>query len=109
MTAASYLAQIDAELVIVGRVERRDAADALRPEARARAIGGARVERDADDGGVILGDVADVLHIGSLEKRVDAGKMRQLAASEGGDRLVGQALGARQAHVERPLLLLAPS
>src|SRR5262249_15595252 len=48
-------------------------------------------------------------HIGRLEKGVDAGEMRQLAAREGGDRLVGQALGAWQAHVERPLLLLSPS
>ena len=41
-------------LVIVGRVERRDAPDALRPEARAGAVGGAGVERDADDGGVVF-------------------------------------------------------
>ena len=80
------LAQIDAELVIVGRVERRDAADALRPEARAGAVGGAAVERDADDRGVVLADVADVLDIGRLEEGVDAGEVRQLAAREGRDR-----------------------
>ena len=103
------LAQIDAELVVVGRVERRDAADALRPEAGAGAIGGAGVERDADDGRVVLADIADVLDVGRLEEGVDAGEMRQLAAREGRDRLVGQAVGAGQPHVERPLLLLAPA
>ena len=103
------LAQVDAELVVVGRVERRDAADALRPEARAGAVGGAGIERNADDGGVVLADVVDVLDIGRLEERVDAGEMRQLAAREGRDRLVGEAVGARQPHVERPLLLLAPT
>ena len=103
------LAQIDAELVIVGRVERRDAADALRSEARAGPIGGAGIERNADHRGVVFADVAHVLHIGRLEERVDAGEMRQLAAREGRDGPVGQAFGAGQAHVERPFLLLAPA
>ena len=103
------LAQIDAELVIVGIVERRDAPDALRPEARAGPVGRAGIERDADHRGVVFADVAHVLDIGRLEKRVDAGEVRQLAAREGRDRLVGQAVGAGQAHVERPLLLLAPA
>ena len=103
------LAQVDAELVVVGRVERRDAADALRPEAGAGPVGGAAVERDADDRRVILADVADVLDIGRLQEGVDAGEMRQLAAREGRDRLVGQRVRAGQAHVERPLLLLAPA
>ena len=85
------LAQVDAELVIVGRVERRDAADALRPEAGSGPVGGAAVERDAHDGRVIFADVADILDIGRLEEGVDAGEMRQLAAREGRDRLVDDA------------------
>ena len=80
------LAQVDAELVVVGRVERRDAADALRPEARAGAVGGAGIEGDADHRGVVFADVADVLDVGRLEEGVDAGEMRQLAAREGRDR-----------------------
>ena len=103
------LAQVDAELEIVGLVEGRDAPDALRPEARARAVGGAAVERDAQDRRIVLGDVADVLDIGRLQEGVDAGEVGQLAAREGRDGAVGQALGTGQAHVERPLLLLAPA
>ena len=102
-------AQIDAELVVVGRVERRDAADALRPEARAGPVGRAGIERNADHRGVVFGDIAHVLDIRRLQERVDAGEMRQLAARESRDRLVGQAVGAGQPHVERPLLFLAPS
>ena len=49
------LAQIDAELVIVGRIERRDAANALRAEARPGPIGRAGIERYADHRGVIFG------------------------------------------------------
>ena len=103
------LAQIDAHLVIIGRVERGNAPDALRAEARAGAIGGAAVEGNADDRRVIFADIADILDIGRLQKRVDAGEMRQLAAREGGDGLVGEAIGAGQAHVERPLLLAPPA
>ena len=80
------LAQVDAELVIVGRVERRDAADALRPEAGAGPVGGAGIEGNADDRRVVFADVADVLDIGRLQEGVDAGEMRQLAAREGRDR-----------------------
>src|SRR5262249_29907190 len=57
---------------------------------------------------IVAADVAHVLHIGRLEERVDAGEMRQLAPRKRRDALVGQAVGARQSHVERPLLLLAP-
>ena len=104
------LAQIDAELVIVGRVEGGDAPDALRPEAGAGAVGGAAVERDAEHGGVVLADVAHVLDVGRLEEGVDAGEMGQLAAGEGRDRC-GRS-GSRQPG--RPmssahLLLLAPA
>src|SRR5579872_2179531 len=89
------LAQIDAELVIVGRVERGDAPDALRPEARSRTIGGAGIEGYSDHRSVVFADVAHILDIGRLHEGVDAGKMRQLASREGRDFAVGQALGAR--------------
>ena len=103
------LAQVDAELVVVGRIERGDAPDALRPEPRAGAIGGAEVERNAEHRGVVLADIVDVLDIRRLEERVDAGEVRQLAARKRRNRLVGQAVGAGQAHVERPLPLLLPA
>ena len=103
------LAEIDAELEIVGGVEGGDAADALRAEAGAGAVGGAGIERDAEHGGIVLADVAHVLDVGCLEEGVDAGEMRQLAPGEGRDGAVGQALGARQAHVEGPLHLLGPA
>ena len=73
------LAQIDADLVVIRRVERRDAADALRPEAGAGAIGGAAVERDADHRCIVFRDIAHILHIGRLQEGVDPGEMRQLA------------------------------
>ena len=102
------LAQIDAELVIVRIVERRDTPDALRPEARAGTVGRAGIERNTYHGGVVSADVADVLDVGRLEKRIDAGEVWQLAARESRDGLVGQAVRPGQTHVERPLLLLAP-
>ena len=43
-----------------------------------------------------------------LEERIDAGEMRQLPPREGRDHLVGERVRARQAHVERPLLLAPP-
>src|SRR5262249_12113640 len=94
------LAQVDAELVVVRRVERGDAADALRPEARAGPIGGAGIEWNADHGSIVLADVAYVLNVRCLEKRIDAGEMGKLPARKRGNGAVGQALGARQAHVE---------
>ena len=97
------LAQVDAELVVVGRVEGRDPPDALRPEPGARAVGGAAVERDAEHGRVVLADVAHVLDIGRLEERVDAGEMGQLAAREGRDRAVGQALGSPAGPCRAPI------
>ena len=102
-------AKVDAELVVIGRVEGRDAADTLRPEAGSGPIGGAGIEGDAEDRRVILADVADVLDIGRLEKRVDAGEVGKLAAGEGRDGLVGQRFRPGQAHVERPLLLAPPA
>ena len=103
------LAQVHAQLVVVGRIERRDAAHALRAEAGAGPVGGAGIEGDADHGRVVLAHVPHVLHVGRLQERVDAGEVRQLAPREGRDRLVGEAVRARQTHVERPLLLPAPA
>ena len=73
-------AQIDAELVVIGGIERRDAANALRPEPRAGPVSGAGIERDTDHRRVEFTDVAYILHIRRLEKGIDAGKMRQFAA-----------------------------
>ena len=103
------LAQVDAESrnCTACRAPRCGGCPAAR--SACRAIGGAAVERNADHRGVVFADVADVLDVGRLEERVDAGEMRQLAARERRDRLVGQAVGAGQAHVERPLLLLPPA
>ena len=60
---AHLLAQIDPHLVIIGRVERRDLADALRAETRAGAIGGAAIEGRAEHGRVIEPDLGDVLGV----------------------------------------------
>jgi len=101
--------EIDAHLVIVGRIERRDSSNSLGAEAGAGAVGGAAVEGDADDGGIILADILDVLDIGRLQEGVDAGEVGELAAGKGGDRFVGDAVGAGEAHVERPFYLLGPA
>ncbi len=102
------LAKVDAHLVIVGRVERGDAADTLRPETRAGAIGGAAVERHADHGRVVIADLGGVLDVGRLQESVDAGIVREFTARECRDRLVGEAVGAGEAHPQRPLPLLRP-
>jgi len=103
------LAEVDAELVVVGRVERRDAADALRPEAGAGPVGGAAVERHADHGGIEIADPGHVLDIGRLQEGVDAGIVRELAAREGRDGLVGEAVRTGQPHPQRPGALLVPA
>ncbi len=57
----------------------------LRAEARAGAIGCADVERHAQKRDVILADLAHVFQIVRLQKRVDAGPVRQLAALKATD------------------------
>ena len=57
------LAQVDAQLEAVRAVERGDLADALRAEARARAVGGAAVERGAEHGDVVLAAAPHVLDV----------------------------------------------
>ena len=78
-------AQVHAELEIVGGVKRRDAPDALRAEAGAGAVGGADIERRADEGYIVLADLAHILEIRRLEESVNAGPVRQLAALEATD------------------------
>src|SRR6266536_6057985 len=76
------LAQIHAQLEAVRSVQRRDSADALRPEPGAGTVGSSSVERRAEHDHVIVAAGAHVLHIRCLEKRVDAGEVWQLAAGE---------------------------
>src|SRR6266478_408992 len=71
-------AKVHAELEVVGGVEGRNAPDTLRAEARAGAVSGADIERRADECYVVLTDLAHVLQVRRLEKRVDAGPVRQL-------------------------------
>ena len=106
---AHPLAQIDSGLVVVGCVEGRDPPHSLRPESRARPEGGATVERHPHHRCAVLADVADVLDEGRLQEGVDAGEMRLLAPRKRRDRPVLEALGAGQAHVERPLHLAVPA
>src|ERR1700733_11165292 len=75
-------AQIHAQLEIVSGVQRRDAADSLRAEARTGAVGGADVERHADKGDIVFAHFADVFQVRRFEERVDAGPVRQLATLE---------------------------
>ncbi len=79
------LTQVDPELEVIGRVQRRNAANALWTEARAGAIGSPDVERDAQKRNVVLADLAHVFEIRRFEKRVDAGPVRQLAPLEATD------------------------
>ena len=78
-------AQIHAELEVVGRVQRRDPANPLRPEARSGAVGGPDIEGHAQERHVVLADLAHILEIRRLEERIDAGPMRQLSALEATD------------------------
>ncbi len=78
-------AQIHAQLEVVGGVERGNAANSLRTEARAGAIGGPDIERHAQEGDVILAHFSHVLQIVRLQERVDAGPVRQFSALEATD------------------------
>jgi hypothetical protein len=82
------LAQVDALLVIVGRVQRRDAPDALGTEPRPRAVGASPVERHPHHRDVVIPDEARVLDVRRLEEGVDPSEVRQLAPRERGDSLV---------------------
>src|ERR1700730_9422360 len=70
------LAQIDPDLEIIGRVERRNPPNGLWAEAGAGPKGGAAVERYAEDRRIVLASVANVLDIGRLEEGIDPGEMR---------------------------------
>ena len=94
------LAQVDAELEAVRTVERRDLADALGTEARARAVRGAAVVRGAEDRYVVRAALAHILQVGGLEEGVDAGEVGQLAAAERRDRPIDDRVGALQAEFE---------
>ena len=78
------------------------------PEAGARAVGGAAVERGAEHRDVVLAAAAHVLHVRRLEEGVDAGEVRQLAAGERRDALVDDGVGARQAELQAAGDLLLP-
>ena len=101
-------AQIHAQLVVVGCVEGTDLADTLGSEAGAGAIGGAAVERHAEDRRIILTDVVDVLAEGRLHEGIDAGEVRQLAAHKSGDTAILDAGGGGQAVIETVLYMGFP-
>ena len=61
----------------------------------------------ADDGDVVLADVADVLAVGRLEERVDPGERGLLAAREQRDRAVLNRGRRLEPQVEPALELLA--
>mmetsp|Transcript_75505 Transcript_75505/g.233583 ORF Transcript_75505/g.233583 Transcript_75505/m.233583 type:complete len:239 (+) Transcript_75505:553-1269(+) len=93
------LPEVHGHLVIVGRVESGDLADALRPKARAGPVGGAAVKGRADDRGVVEADVLHVLDVGSLHEGVDACEVRQLPARHHGDVAVLDGAGRLQAQL----------
>jgi hypothetical protein len=105
---AHLFAQVHPDLVVVRGVERGDLAHPLRSEAGAGAVGGAAVERRAEDGGVVVADLGHVLGIGGFQEGVDAGVVGELAAREGRNRSVLDRVGGGEAHAERPSLFLLP-
>ena len=106
---ANLLAEIDAHLVVVRGVQRRDAADALRTEPRARSIGGAAVVGNAQHGNVIVADLIHILQVGSLHEGVDAGVVRQFTAREGGNPPVHDACRSIEPEVAGPVHLRLPT
>ena len=101
------LDEVDAHVGVVAVVQRGDPPDRLRPEPAAGAIGGAHVERRADDRDVVLADVPDVLAVVGLEEGVDAGERRLRPAREGRDRAVLDRRSRLEAEVDATLELLA--
>ena len=78
------LAQVDARLVVVGAEQVGRAPDALRAEPGAGPVGGAGVQRHAEDGDLGVVDLVDVLDERAFQERAAlAGEVRQLAADEG--------------------------
>ena len=73
------------ELEVVGAEQGGGPPDALRAEPGAGPVGGAGVERRAEDRHLGVVDLVDVLDVRALQERVIAGEVRQLAADEGGD------------------------
>src|SRR6185437_6859104 len=95
------LVDVDAAVEPIAVVERRDAPHRLRAEARARPVGGRRIERRADEGSFELADLADVLAIGRLHEGVDAGESRLVAAAEQRDVAVDDRVGGFEAELQR--------
>jgi len=91
------LAQVDALFVIVRRVQRRDAPDALGAEPRPGAVGAPPVERHPHNGHVVFPDEAGILDVRRLEEGVDPGEVRKLPPRERRDRLVVDGRRAGQA------------
>ena len=94
------LEQVDALVHRVAVVQGGDAAHRLRPEARARPIGGAGVERHADEGRLVVLHLAHVLAIRRLHEGVDAGERRLMAAAEQRDGAVVDRGGRLEAELE---------
>ena len=102
------LAQIDAQLVVVGAKQVGRAPDSLRTESGAGPVGGARVEWYAEDGHL---GVVDLVHI--LDERTFqecpalAGEVRQFAADEGRDPAVADRRRGLEAEGQASFDLLA--
>lgn len=73
-------AQINALLVVVRRVESRDATNTLRAKASSCTVGTTSIKGNADDGTVVVAHRPGVLDVGGLQKSVDASEVGQLAA-----------------------------
>jgi hypothetical protein len=82
------LTKINTLFVIVGRIQGRNASDALGTKASTRTVGAAPIERNAYDGTIIHADLTSIFDVGSLEERVDTRKMRKFSPGEGRNRLI---------------------
>ena len=102
------LAQIDAGFVVVGAEQVGRAPNSLRSEPGAGPVGGARIQRNAEDGDLGVVDLVDVLDERTLQERAAfAREVRLLAADEGRDGSVVDGGRGLEAEAQTALDLLA--
>mmetsp|Transcript_3591 Transcript_3591/g.6859 ORF Transcript_3591/g.6859 Transcript_3591/m.6859 type:complete len:246 (-) Transcript_3591:197-934(-) len=100
ITQTHLFAQINASFVIVGRVERRNASNALRTKPGTGTVRATSIKGNSHDGGVVPLDVTDIFDKGCLHERVDTGKMRKLSSGKGRDGLVINTTGTGETHFQ---------
>src|SRR5262245_19293813 len=101
-----FLIEVDPSVKPVTVIECRDPADCLRTKARAGPVCGRGVKWGTDKRGLVLADLADILTVRCLHKRIYAGESWLVPATEQRNRSVAYELGSFQTKLQASLYFL---